>query len=263
VSDFQLILLSDRQRPGRIGQPDGQFSFIRFPAEIRMAAVSSVEREIPAEEIAAWYTPIQAYAYAAACVSLKGADNALWQLLKGGMIKAVATSSSTTPKNRSPRVDSKPSFIPNSLWRHAADHGTDLWKGAYARFWVAKDSFHGVPTAYQYFGIKFNPDDIRANLPAPNPIYEAEIAAGAAPTKAAEPAKPTEPHKGGRPRKDFWDDFWIDICGQIYEGNLKPQRQADLEKAMLDWATNHGHELSEATARKAAKKLFNAWKMGG
>ena len=63
MGDFQLILLSDRQRPGRIVQPDGQFSLIRFPAEIRMAAASSVEREIPAEEIAAWYTPIQAYVY--------------------------------------------------------------------------------------------------------------------------------------------------------------------------------------------------------
>ena len=77
------------------------------------------------------------------------------------------------------------------------------------------------------------------------------------------PPPPTQVNKGGRPAKDWWDDFWIDICGKIYEGDLKPQRQADLEKAMLDWATNHGHELSEATARKAAKKLFSAWKLGG
>jgi hypothetical protein len=228
-----------------------------------MAATSSAEREISSEEIGTWFTPIQAYAYAASCVGLQGASNALWELLKSGMIKAVATSSSTTPKDRSPRAESKPSFIPQSVWRHASDHGTDLWKGAYARFWVAKDSFYGVPTTYQYFGVKFNPDDLRANLPAPNPVYEAEIrAASAAPTKPAEAAKPTEPHKGGRPRKDFWDDFWIEICGQIYEGDLKPKSQADLERAMFEWVENRGHEVGETTIKAAARKLFKAWKLG-
>jgi len=221
-----------------------------------MAAASSAEREIPSEEIATWYTPIQTYAYAASCVGLQGANKALWQLLNGGMIKAVATSSSITPKDRSPRANPKPSFIPPSLWRHAADHGTDLWKGAYARFWVAKDSNFGMPVAYQYFGIKFNPDDIRANLPAPNPIYEAEVRAGGAPpAKQAEPAKPVEPHKGGRPRKDFWDDLWIEVCAHIHEEGI-PAQQADIEKMMLDWAAKHGHDVSVTSVRSRARRLL-------
>jgi hypothetical protein len=227
-----------------------------------MAAASSAEREIPSEEIATWYTPLQTYAYAASCVGLQGADKALWQLLNGGMIRAVATSSSTTPKNRSPTANTKPGFIPKGVWRHASDHGTDLWKGAYARFWVAKDSFYGVPTTYQYFGIRFNPDDIRANLPAPNPFYEAEIAAGAAPSKPAEPAKstepakPTEPHKGGRPRKDFWDDLWIEVCAHIHEKGV-PAKQVEVENLMLDWAAKNGHELSVSSVRPKARNLLN------
>ena len=228
-----------------------------------MAAASSVEREISSEEIATWCTPMQACAYAASCVGLQGASGALWQLLKAGMIKAAATSSSTMPNDGSPRADSKPSFIPKGLWRHASGTGTDLWKGEYARFWVAKDRVYGVPTAYQYFGIKFDPNDIKANLPAQNPIYEAEImAAGAVSTKPAEAAKPTEPHKGGRPRKVFWDDFWIEICGQIYEGDLKPKSQADLERAMFEWVENRDHEIGETTIKAAARKLFKAWKLG-
>ena len=31
---------------------------------------------------------------------------------------------------------------------------------------------------------------------------------------------------------------------------------------MLDWATKHGHPLSEPYALQKAKKLFAAWKLG-
>ena len=66
--------------------------------------------------------------------------------------------------------------------------------------------------------------------------------------------------EGGRPRKHFWDDLWIEICRQLYGGTLEPKRQADIEKAMLAWAAKHRHALSVASARLRARRLFAALK---
>jgi hypothetical protein len=67
-----------------------------------------------------------------------------------------------------------------------------------------------------------------------------------------------EANKGGRPRKEFWDDLLIAIFAQIYEGALTPKSQADLENAMLDWASAHGHQLGETSVKGPARKLFAA-----
>jgi hypothetical protein len=213
-----------------------------------MAGATSTERKVD-QEIASWFTPMEACAYAATCVGVKGAADAIWQLLRGGMIQAIAASSSLTPKKESPLADANPSYIPKGLWQHLTDHGTNLWSGGYARFWVAKRN--GSPSAYQCFGIKLNPDDVRANLPAPNPALHSPQ------PKAAPVQPPPVTNKGGRPRNDYWDDLWAEICGQIYDGASIPKRQADIERAMLDWATNHGHALSEAGARQRARILFD------
>lgn len=216
------------------------------------------------EMFAQWWTPLEALAYAAKCVGPNGAHKALWQLLVGGMITAIASSSSETTGSYPPETTTEPRFIPQSQWKDFTESESDLWTGAYARFWNNRGQ---RPVVNMAFGIKFNPNNVRPHLPLPHPVHEAELAAMQTKPRAntAEPAKPPAgtANKGGAPRKDWWDDFWIAICGEIYEGNLKPNRQADLEKAMLNWATNHGHDMSEATARKVAKKLFIAWKLGG
>jgi len=165
-----------------------------------MAAEIAAEREITVEELAVWFTPMEACAYAVSCVGLKGAGDAIWHLLRGGMIEAVATSSSMTLKDQAPITDTKPSFIPKRFWKDTSNHGTDLWNGGYARFWIK--SRGGVE--YRCFGIKLNPHDVRANLPPPNPALHS-------PKPAETSDQPTlVPSKGGRPRKDFWDDLWID-----------------------------------------------------
>lgn len=64
--------------------------------------------------------------------------------------------------------------------------------------------------------------------------------------------------RGGRPRKSFWDALWADVCAQMYLGDLKPKTQADIERAMLDWAVTHGEDLAEQTARERARLLWAA-----
>jgi hypothetical protein len=47
-----------------------------------------------------------------------------------------------------------------------------------------------------------------------------------------------------------------DIWALIHQGDFKPERQGDVERAMLTWAERKGEKLSEATARPKAKLLF-------
>jgi hypothetical protein len=224
------------------------------------------DRDIRLDDIADWYTPMEACAYASLCLGWDGASKAVWQLLAGGMIQAVASSSSRAIKDRGPITNDKPSIIPKRIWTDFSESGSDLWNGGYARFWVSKGDEHG--TVYRYFGIKFDPADVKSNLPPPRPDLVAQAAGTAAPAPAqnriATSAPVAEPvNKGGRPRKEWWDDFWIEVCRQIWIGDLQPKTQADLERAMIEWVENHrSGEVGETTIKAAAKKLFKRWDLG-
>lgn len=69
------------------------------------------------------------------------------------------------------------------------------------------------------------------------------------------------PHKGGRPAAAFSDDLLCAIWGLIYQGDLKPTKQAEIERAMLSWAAKRGFSLSETSAREKARKVFGAMYM--
>ena len=211
-----------------------------------MAADSGADRGHKAEEIASWFTPMQALAYASIIVGAKGASNAVWQLLVAGMIQTASTTSSMTPQGRGPTTQREPSYIPGRVWKHFTQHGSDLWEGGYAKFDLGN-------TVHQHFGIKLNPEDVRANLP-PLPVQTLTIEH--APTSPAE-IKEVAPvaKKGGRPRKDFWDDLWIEVCAHIHEMGI-PEQQADIENMMLDWAAKNGHDLSLSSVRPRARKLL-------
>lgn len=72
-------------------------------------------------------------------------------------------------------------------------------------------------------------------------------------------ASPSAPiAAGGRPKADWWDDLWVEMCRMLYVGDLKPQRQADIEKAMMDWLSNHDQTASTSTIRPRAAKLWRA-----
>ena len=63
---------------------------------------------------------------------------------------------------------------------------------------------------------------------------------------------------GGRPAAAWWDDLWVEMARQLYDGDLKPKRQADIETAMKDWAAAHGHNPADSTIRPRARKLWTA-----
>jgi hypothetical protein len=62
----------------------------------------------------------------------------------------------------------------------------------------------------------------------------------------------------GRPTASWWEDLIIDIFGDVYWADLKPERQADIEAAMHDWISAKGLSASSSTVRKRARKLWDA-----
>ena len=107
--------------------------------------------------------------------------------------------------------------------------------------WIEHGSVH-----LRAFGVIFARADIEKLLPAADATPVAEVAA--------------PPAKGGRPPIGFWDDLWIDIFGRIYLGDFKPQTQAEIEKAMSQWAIDQNQSAGETTIRDRARKLWNAYR---
>ena len=52
------------------------------------------------------------------------------------------------------------------------------------------------------------------------------------------------------------------IFGLIHQGDFQPKNQAEIEKAMLDWAVRNDHELGVTLAREKARKVFSALTLG-
>jgi hypothetical protein len=109
------------------------------------------------------------------------------------------------------------------------------------------------------FNVSFLRADIETLIPAGTPAA-AEVPAAPAPASAAD-AQST-PAKGGRYPADFWDELWVEIARQLYEGDLKPKKQADIEKAMMDWLAARGEAPGVTTIRERARKLWQAIKDG-
>lgn len=105
-----------------------------------------------------------------------------------------------------------------------------------------------------FFGVRLDPVEFAQMVHTPPP--STHLKAESLPSPISNPEKVTAPERRGRPPKEWWGDLWVEMCRQIYAGDLQPKTQADIERAMLNWATSNEHEMSEATARKAARKLF-------
>jgi hypothetical protein len=111
--------------------------------------------------------------------------------------------------------------------------------------WAAGDFETWIDHKYHLlaYGVTFDRAGIEAII----------TAAGGFRKEADRPANP-----GGRQAAAWWDDLWVEICRQLYSGDLKPSRQADIASAMLKWTSDNGHEPAESTIRERARKLWKA-----
>jgi hypothetical protein len=63
--------------------------------------------------------------------------------------------------------------------------------------------------------------------------------------------------KGGRPPAEFWDDVWAEIAVALYNGDLAPKSQADVERAMIERIEALGFSAAESTVRARARRLWD------
>jgi hypothetical protein len=129
--------------------------------------------------------------------------------------------------------------IPKLFWWAEGDAALHQnWTAGDFDTWLPREGPH-----LQAFGVSFLRADIDKLVPASGPTPKTDTAAVA---------------PGGRPRAEWWDDLWIEICRQLYDGELIPKKQADIETAMKDWLAKRGEHPSDSTIRSRARKLWQA-----
>lgn len=138
------------------------------------------------------------------------------------------------------------------VWERAQRLGwkSDFWiSGNYSDPDDALESHGILPSFFSLIDTRFEPDLIQSfcDLALDTVNY----------ANAQHPTPPTK-HAGGRPPKAFWDDLWANIAAQLYNGDLKPERQADIEKAMHDWLALNDQNAGETAVRAKAKLLWLA-----
>ena len=129
--------------------------------------------------------------------------------------------------------------IPDWFWADFAEKGSSTQDWAQGKF-----SGSGITPQGRFYitltGIHFS-------LPALRDLVSATP--GQAAAQAAQ-------NKGGRPPKEWWDDLWCAVWGQIYRGDFKPKSQAEIERAMMDWVLAREESVSESTLKPLARKMF-------
>jgi hypothetical protein len=98
------------------------------------------------------------------------------------------------------------------------------------------------------YGVSFARADIEAMVSAST---ESEHSA---PSDVASPA-PVPRNQGGRPPKD-WEAVMIELAGQLYDGDLKPDTQANIEDAIKNYFSSNDMTIGDSTARDHARPLY-------
>ena len=134
--------------------------------------------------------------------------------------------------------------IPKEFWWAEGNIAlTQNWPSGDFDTWIDRGNTH-----LRAFNVSFLRADIEKMIPPGTPAPADPIAAPSAPHTA----------QGGRPRADWWDDLWIEVCRQLYGGELIPKKQGDIENAMKDWLAKRGEHPSDSTIRLRARKLWQA-----
>jgi hypothetical protein len=72
------------------------------------------------------------------------------------------------------------------------------------------------------------------------------------------PVPPLLKNVGGKPLAKHWDEMWAAIAVQLWHGDLKPQSQADVKSAMLDWFNNNSIDIGDTAVTERARRLWMA-----
>ena len=73
-----------------------------------------------------------------------------------------------------------------------------------------------------------------------------------------ESSAPIAKNHGGKPLAQHWDRMWAAIAVQLWVGDLKPKKQADIKKAMFDWLNEAGVDAGDSSVTERARALWQA-----
>jgi hypothetical protein len=187
-------------------------------------------RDLTVEDIADWLSPSQAIEILNAVYNdARLCKETMLEHLRAGMVQAIAEHTAieaVRPKQISLFL------IPAKDWTKVEWHGS-CWKTGHLTYnFVDESSMLRSVGKMRHFNVRFEPESVLS------------IIKNVVPKSPSAPASPEiqglnalDHNKGGAPRKAWWDDFWIEICRRIYDNELKVEKQADLERAMLDCTT--------------------------
>ncbi len=205
------------------------------------------ETGLSAEEFATWIKP------AAALKMLPASERSTFQESLGqrlvlGLLRAAAE---TVMLHRQEPM--RHALVPSEVWHGwACEYDDRLWAVGDTIIPVELPSGGVTSGGNRLFDVRFDPEGLKR--------IGAVDQKDTAPVLAPSSGTPVRSHAGGRPPKAYWEPLLIEICRQLYVGDLKPDRQADIEKAMHDWLMANDHLAGETQVRERARALFNALK---
>jgi hypothetical protein len=211
--------------------------------------------EAPEVDITQWLTPVEALQILESALEDRSlAINVLLERLRGDMVPSAAFDTKVEGNLRGAEYGR----LKPEVWKNVTIYDSVWRKGDLTHEARNPRSPYGGTITVRHFGVRFEPTSVQAIIP-PRNVGNAEPIIPYQQSAETNPPK----NKGGRPPKDWWADLWIEMCRQIYSGDIQftqETRQADIERAMHEWASKHRHDVSDATIRVAANKLFRALK---
>lgn len=63
-------------------------------------------------------------------------------------------------------------------------------------------------------------------------------------------------NRGGKPLAKHWDEVWAQIAFQLWNGDLKPESQADIKRAMFAWFNAREIEVGDTAVTQRARQLW-------
>ncbi len=211
---------------------------------------------ITAEEFSKWLSPPDALAFLSH-MDWRTARQAIVARAVNGLLRAGAEIATTRYRGQEKRHE----FfnIDRVIWKRGGNqfYAPTFWSSGDLELEIRDDETSPVYSqkiAIALFTVRFDRDGLQKmrHSTVSDPVRP--------PTSSNPPAPVVQPnkvsHKGGRPKKEWWDECWIAIFGQIYRGDLKPKNQAAIESAMADWAVSHGYDASEQSFRARARLLW-------
>lgn len=218
------------------------------------------------DEIHGWLRPSEALA--ALTIDWDVGANEIARQLWNGRIRSGADL--TFHKNG--RQQEQRGLIPKEWWGHVPNldnSGHAFWQTGGLSFFHQHSSRSDDETRIEAFDIRLEPVGILAPmvqrgtaLTGPAPVTDLlGPAAVAALTSPSVPDSMVNIRGAGRSPLPYWEEAVLMIAQRMSLGDFKPQRQAEVGRALADWIVAKGYpEPGPTQLKKRAKMVFDLFK---